>query len=224
MQFVPLLADTWRKKRRSAVGPSWSVDESDIKVQEHWCYRYRVIDRDGNLPDARLRNTRDLTATEAFFRSPWRVTGVVPARITTDGHDGYPRAIRAVFGDQVTHGTNCYLNNHLEQDYRGIKQRYRPTSGLRTFRMAAQFCRVFGEVRGFLQPQSCHNQRLSLIQQRAIHVSNLAIVARVLTYPINPKMDMIRHRPEDTKTRKGCLNPLTKELTQVLKMSTILFI
>jgi putative transposase len=169
MKLAPLLADTLRQKRRGTVGTSWYVDETYIKVQGRWSYLYRAIDRKGHLIDARLSNTRDLAAAEAFFRSAWRITGVVPARITTDGHDAYPRAIRAVFGDQVTHRTNRYLNNHLEQDHRGIKQRYRPTGGLRTFRTAAQFCRVFDELRAFLRPQSRHNQRLSLAQRRALH-------------------------------------------------------
>ena len=68
--------------------------------------------------DVRLRETTDLAAAEVFFRSAWTVTGVAPVRITTDGHDAYPRAIRNVFGDRVLHRTNRYLNNHLEQDHR----------------------------------------------------------------------------------------------------------
>ena len=58
---------------------------------------------------------------------------------------------------------------HLEQDHRGIKQWYRPTGGLRTFRTAAQFCRAFDELRAFLRPQSCRSQRVSLAQRRATH-------------------------------------------------------
>jgi DDE domain len=107
--------------------------------------RYRALDRDGNLIDARLSDTRDLAAAEAFFRSAWTVTGVTPDRITTDGHDAYPRAIRNVFGDGVTHRTNRYFNNHLEQDHRGIKQRYRPMGGFKHGHSAAHFCRLFDE-------------------------------------------------------------------------------
>jgi putative transposase len=124
------------------------------------------MDREGHLVDVRLSNTRDLAAAEAFFWSAWAVTGVVPARITTDGHDAYPRAIRNVFGDWALHRTNRYLNNHLEQDHRGIKQRYRPMGGFKHGRTAARFCRVFDEVRDFLRPQSRRNQPLSLAQRR----------------------------------------------------------
>jgi transposase-like protein len=100
--------------------------------------------------------------TEAFFCSAWTMTGVTPERLTTYGHDAYPRAIRDVFGHRVTHRTNRALNNHLEQDHRGIKPRYRPTCGLKTFATAARFCRLFDELQAFLRPQSPHHQRLSL--------------------------------------------------------------
>ncbi|MGH8067831.1 MAG: DDE-type integrase/transposase/recombinase [Candidatus Entotheonellia bacterium] len=98
-----LLRETQRKRRSRGVGKSWYVDETAVKVQGQWCYRYRAIDRDGNLVDVRLSVTRDLTAAETFFRSAWTVRGVTPDRITTDGHDAYPRAMRTVFGERVTH-------------------------------------------------------------------------------------------------------------------------
>jgi hypothetical protein len=54
------------------------------------------------------------------------VTGVTPDRVTTDGHDAYPRAIRMELGKPVRHRINRSLNNRLEQDHRGIKGRCRP--------------------------------------------------------------------------------------------------
>jgi putative transposase len=173
-KLASLLSGTLRKRRHGAVGKSWYVDETYVKVQGQWQYLYRAIDRDGSLVDVQLSATRDLTAAEAFFRSAWAVTGVVPDRITTDGHDAYPRAIRNVFGNRVAHRTSHHLNNHLEQDHRGIKQRYRPTGGLRTFATAARFCRVFDEVRAFFRPQSRHNQYLSLTERRRIHRGRFA--------------------------------------------------
>jgi putative transposase len=168
-QLAPLLGDTLRKRRHGAVGPSWYVDETYLKVQGQWSYLYRAIDRDGNLVDARLSDTRDLAAAEAFFRSAWTVTGVIPDRITTDGHDASPRAIRTVFGERVAHRTNRSLNNHLEPEHRGIKQRYRPTCGLKSFATAARFCRAFDELRAFLRPRSHRNQPLTLEQRRRIY-------------------------------------------------------
>jgi putative transposase len=173
-KLAPLLSEVLRKRRHSQVGKSWYVDETYVRVQGQWQYLYRAIDRDGNLVDVRLSDTRDLAAAEAFFRSAWTVTGVIPDRITTDGHDAYPRAIRNVFGNRVTHRTNRYLNNHLEQDHRGIKQRYRPMGGFKHGHTAARFCRVFDEVRAFLRPQSQRNQPLSLAQRRCIRRDRFA--------------------------------------------------
>jgi putative transposase len=81
-KLAPLLSETLRKRRHGTVGKSWYVDETYIKIQGQWCYLYRAIDRDGHLIDARLSDTRDLAAAEAFFRSAWTVTGVAPDRIT----------------------------------------------------------------------------------------------------------------------------------------------
>jgi putative transposase len=174
MKLAPLLTEALRKKHSGAVGNSWYLDQTYINVQGQWRYLYRAIDRDGSLVDVRLSDTRDLAAAEAFFRSAGTVTGVMPIRITTDGHDAHPRAIRQVFGNQVRHRTNRYLNHHLEQDHRGIKQRYRPMGGFKQGNTAARFCRVFDEVRAFLRPQSQRNQLLSLAQRRDIHRDRFA--------------------------------------------------
>jgi putative transposase len=145
-----------------AVRESWYVGETSVRVQGQWQYLYRAIDRDGNFVDVRPSHTRDLAAAEAFFRSAWTVTGVTPGRLTTDGHDAYPRAIRNVFGKRGLHRTNRYLNDRLEQEHRSIQQRYRPMGGFKSFPTAARFCRLFDEIRAVFRPQSHRNQCLSL--------------------------------------------------------------
>jgi DDE superfamily endonuclease len=79
------------------------------------------------------------------------VVGHAPERVTTDGHDSYPRAIRETLGSEVIHRCNRYLNNRLEQDHRGIKQRYYPMRGLGSVASAARFCRALDEVRQFFR-------------------------------------------------------------------------
>ena len=121
-------------------------------MKGRWTYLYRAIDREGSLLDALLSEKRDKAATEAFFRSARLVTGRVPERVTTDGHDAYPGAIKAELGKAVRHRTNRYLNNHLEQDHRGIKQRTHPMDGLKSIESARRFCRAHDDVRNFLRP------------------------------------------------------------------------
>ena len=131
-KLTPALAENLRRRRKGRVGRSWYIDETYIRVRGQWRYLYRAIDRDGALVDVMLSGHRDLAAAKAFFRSAKMVTGVTPARVTTDGHDAYPRAIRIELGRQVRHRMSCYLNNRLEQDHRGIKGRCRPMLGLKS--------------------------------------------------------------------------------------------
>jgi putative transposase len=67
-RLAPLLTDALRQRRRGKAGRSWYTDETYIKVGGRWQYLYRAIDRDGNLVDVYLSETRDQEAAEAFFR------------------------------------------------------------------------------------------------------------------------------------------------------------
>jgi len=176
VQLAPVLSEMLRKHRRGRIGPSWYTDEAYIKVKGRWTYLYRAIDRDGNLVDVRLSEKRDKAAAEAFFRSARTVTGSVPERVTTDGHNSYPGAITAELGEAVHHRTNRYLNNHLEQDHRGIKQRTRSMGGFKSVESAQRFCRVHDEVRNFLRPRTCRNEVISLAQRRLLYTSRTRIL------------------------------------------------
>jgi len=150
-KLAPVLSETLRKHRRRRVGPTWDTDATYLKVKGQWVYLYRAIDRDGNLVDVYLSERRDRAAAEAFFRSARTVTGQLLDRVTTDGHDSYPGAIKAELGEAVTHRTNRYLNNHLEQDHRKVKQRTRAMVGFKRFDSAARFCSAHDEVCNFLR-------------------------------------------------------------------------
>ncbi len=66
-----------------------------------------------------LSEHRDMNGATAFFDQAIKTTGDAPDRVTTDGHDSSPRAIRQTLGEDVTHRCSPYLNNRLEQDHRG---------------------------------------------------------------------------------------------------------
>jgi putative transposase len=115
-KLAPRLTEALRRRRRGKAGRSWYIDETYIKVAGQWQYLYRAIDRDGNLVDVYLSETRDLAAAQAFFRSAKSVTQVEPEQITTDGHTSYPKAIADELGKDVVHRTSQYKNNVLEID------------------------------------------------------------------------------------------------------------
>ena len=179
-KLTPALAENLRRKRKGRVGPSWYVDETYIRVRGQWRYLYRAIDRDGALVDVMLSEHRDMAAAKAFFRSARTVTGVTPDRVTTDGHDAYPRAIRTELGRQVRHRTSRYLNNRVEQDHRGIKGRCRPMLGLKSTVSATRYRRCHDELRNFLRCRSRMRQHVPATTRRWQHMRKTAIVLHLL--------------------------------------------
>ena len=181
-RFAPLLADQLRSKRRGQESTRWHVDETYVKVHGSWCYLYRAIDHDGNLVDSMLSAKRNMDAAQRFFKQALETVGHAPERVTTDGHDSYPRAIRETLGGDVLHRCNHYLNNLIEQDHRGIKQRYYPMRGFGHFESAARFCRAFDELRQFFRFRTTTNQAVSLAHQRERFLQRLdALQALVVT-------------------------------------------
>ena len=67
-----------------------------------------------------LSQNRNMKSAKRFFKRAVEVIGHTPERVTSDGHDSYPRAVREELGSDVAHRTNTYLNNRLEQDHRSI--------------------------------------------------------------------------------------------------------
>jgi putative transposase len=130
--------------------------------------------------DVLFSEHRDMAAARAFFRSAKTVTGVTPDRVTTDGHDSYPRAIRSELGLGVRHRTSRYLNNRLEQDHRGLKGRYRPMRGFKCPRSAARFCRGYDELRNFLRPRSRHDQHVPADRRRLLLLRKTVAVLGIL--------------------------------------------
>ena len=56
-----------------------------------------------------------MEAAKRFFQQALETVGRAPERVTTDGHDSYPRAIRETLGDNVLHRCSHSLNNLIEE-------------------------------------------------------------------------------------------------------------
>src|SRR5829696_1449833 len=87
-----------------------------------------------------LSHQRDMDAAKRLNKTALKLAGQTPQRVTTDGHHSYVRAIRETLGEEVSHRCNPYLTNRIEQDHRGIKQRYYPLRELGSFEAASRFC------------------------------------------------------------------------------------
>jgi len=108
------------------------------------------------------------------------VTGVTPDRVTTDGHDSYPRAIRTTLSEGVRHRDSQYLNNRQEQDHRGVKGRYCLMRGFKCPRSAGEFCRAYDGLRNFLRSRSRTKQQVSADYRRPHFLRRTATVLSML--------------------------------------------
>jgi len=93
-RFAPLLTARLKARRRGKAGRKWHVDETDVKVEGRWCSLYRASDSEGNLVETMLSRTRDMDAAKRFFACALKAVGQAPEKVTTDGHDSSPRAVR----------------------------------------------------------------------------------------------------------------------------------
>jgi len=135
-KFGPALAAAVQRVRR-AVGTTWLVDETYVKILGKWHYLYRGIDLDGQVLDCWLSATRDLTAAEAFFRRSIDSTGCVPRHVVTDKATFYPSAIRS-HAPEAQHTATGFYNrvistNRCERNHGYLKSRLRPMRGLKSF-------------------------------------------------------------------------------------------
>src|SRR5882724_6085863 len=131
----------WRRFAR-AVGRSWRVDETYAKIRGEWCYLYRAVDRAGRTVDFRLSPRRDVAAAKAFFRKAIKCQQRCPRTITLDGDAASHRAVRELKADgglpaNTKLRSSKYLNNLIEQDHRGVKQRIAVMLGFKAFSNAA---------------------------------------------------------------------------------------
>jgi transposase-like protein len=67
---------------------------------------------------------------------------------------------------RIEHEVRGCLGNPIEQDHRGIQQRYYPMLGFGYFESAKCFCSIFEEIRSFLSPHQRMVEFVSLIDQR----------------------------------------------------------
>ena len=134
IKLVPLLEKAFCR-RKLAVGKSWRMDETYIKVKGEWKYLYRAVDKEGNTIDFLLRAKRDKVAARRFFEKAIARNGE-PETVTIDKSGSNLSALEAVNAERETPikiRQNKYLNNIVEQDHRAIKRITRSILGFKDF-------------------------------------------------------------------------------------------
>src|SRR5277367_4489463 len=140
-RYAPEFEKRW-KRFAQAVGRSWRVDETYVKIRGEWCYLYPAMDRAGRTVDFRLSAKRDVAAAKAFFRKAIKGQHDAPRTITLDGYAASHRAVRELKADGLLPAetklrSSKYLNNLIEQDHRGVKQRIATMLGFKGFATAS---------------------------------------------------------------------------------------
>jgi len=139
IRFLPVLEKAFRKHKR-AVGGSWRMDETYIKVKVKgvWKYLYRAVDKEGKTVDFLLTATRDRAAALRFFEKAMKASGV-PEKVTMDKSGANKAAMDEINarGETLIMVRQIkYLNNIVEQDHRAIKRITRPMLNFKSFRAA----------------------------------------------------------------------------------------
>jgi putative transposase len=142
IKLAPVLEEAFRKQKRKrgigAVGKSWRLDETYIKIRGEDRYWYRAVDKQGNTVDFLLTAKRDGRAARRFFeravknnRLP-KIVNIDKSGANNAGIKDYNRKHRT----KVVIRQCKYLNNIVEQDHRAVKRITRPIQGFKDFRCA----------------------------------------------------------------------------------------
>ena len=123
----------------------WFADETYVKIAGRWTYLYRAIDQHGQVIDVLLSERRDLAAARRFFTRALRA-GTIPAEVTTDRAQAYPRVLDELIPSAL-HIVERYANNPVEADHGRLKARLRPMRGLKRHRSA----RILAAGHAFVQ-------------------------------------------------------------------------
>jgi putative transposase len=137
IKLLPVLEKAFRRCKR-AVGKSWRMDETYVKIRGEWRYLYRAVDKEGNTVDFLLRARRNKAAAQHYFEKSIQQNGV-PETVTIDKSGANLAALHAVNAERDTPikiRQVKYLNNGVEQDHRSIKRITRPMLGFKNVRCA----------------------------------------------------------------------------------------
>jgi len=81
----------------------------------------------------------------------------------------------------VLHRTNRYLNNRIEQDHRGVKQRYYSMRGFGSSDAAGRFCSAYDEQRNYFRMRTKPKEKVPPTAQRRIFQQRFAALKNLFT-------------------------------------------
>ena len=136
-RYAPEFEKRWARFAR-AVGQSWQVDETYVKIRGEWRCLCRAVDRAGGTVDFKLSAKRNVAAAKAFFRKAIKSQPRAPLTIALEGCAASHRAVRELKANgslpaDTKLRSSKYLNNLIEQGHCAVKQRIAVMLGLKNF-------------------------------------------------------------------------------------------
>ena len=128
------------------------MDEVFLFRKSEKRYLYRAIDEDGVVVDVLLREHRDTSSAEAFFRQAIERSGVVPSEVVTDHHQPYVKAVATTCpGAQHIrtglHRARGETTKAIERSHVPMRDRLRNSRGLKRTATGQRFLEGFEAVR-----------------------------------------------------------------------------
>jgi len=137
LKYTPEVEKNFRKYKK-AVGTSWRLDETYVKIKGKWRYLYRAVDKEGNTIDFLLTHRRNKKAALRFLKKAIKSNGK-PFKVNIDKSGANKAALDSVNNEtynKMEVRQVKYLNNIVEQDHRRIKRLIDPMMGFQTFKTA----------------------------------------------------------------------------------------
>ncbi|MBV8884522.1 MAG: DDE-type integrase/transposase/recombinase, partial [Chroococcidiopsidaceae cyanobacterium CP_BM_RX_35] len=132
--------------------------------------------------DFLLTAHRDAEAAKRFFRKALSAVHTQEPRvINVDKNAAYPKAIEELkakeeLSKQVELRQNKYLNNIVEQDYRGIKRLVKPGMGFGSFNIARRTIKGY-ETMHMLKKGQVKNLKKGAVKERIKFIAEILGVA-----------------------------------------------
>ncbi|MFH1294775.1 MAG: IS6 family transposase [Candidatus Aenigmatarchaeota archaeon] len=140
------------------------ADEMMVQLGGEWVWLWNVISKESRFVVAsRMSRTRTMDDGKALFREAKSKLEGMPLKITTDGMQAYPRAVRSAFYRNTTPRTEHYVapgithacqNNLVERHHNTIRARTKIMRGFGEMRSASDIMDMWHVYYNFMRPHS----------------------------------------------------------------------
>lgn len=133
------------RRRQSATGDKWHLDEVLISIggKTHWLWR--AVDQQGVVLDILVQSRRDARAARRLLRKLLKRQGRVPRVMITDKLRSYGAAARTIMPG-VEHRQHKGLNNRAENSHQPTRRRERIMKRFKSPGQAQRFLATHDQV------------------------------------------------------------------------------